>query len=92
MTRVAAVTGGAGAIGGAIVVGLRAAGHEVVILDRDGDAPVAPAEPDAVRAAAPAGTARHRWTVSAAIATVMVHRRRLAVTGQGRYAGGPVLR
>ena len=37
MTRVAAVTGGAGAIGGAIVAGLRAAGHEVVILDRDGD-------------------------------------------------------
>lgn len=52
MTRVAAVTGGAGAIGGAIVAGLRAAGHEVVILDRDGDPPIDLAEPDAVRAAA----------------------------------------
>jgi len=52
MTRVAAVTGGAGAIGGAIVAGLRAAGHEVEILDRDGDPPVDLAEPDAVRTAA----------------------------------------
>ena len=52
MTRVATVTGGAGAIGGAIVAGLRAAGHEVVILDRDGDPPVDLAETDAVRAAA----------------------------------------
>jgi nucleoside-diphosphate-sugar epimerase len=37
MTRVAAVTGGAGAIGGAIVAGLRAAGHEVAIFDLNGD-------------------------------------------------------
>jgi NAD(P)-dependent dehydrogenase (short-subunit alcohol dehydrogenase family) len=36
---VAVVTGGAGAIGGAITEALRAAGHEVVILDRDGDVP-----------------------------------------------------
>ena len=52
MTRVAAVTGGAGAIGGAIAASLRAAGHQVVILDRDGDPPVDLAQPDAVRAAA----------------------------------------
>jgi NAD(P)-dependent dehydrogenase (short-subunit alcohol dehydrogenase family) len=54
MTRVAAVTGGAGAIGGAIAAGLRAAGHEVVILDRDGDPPVDLSETNAVRAAAAA--------------------------------------
>ena len=59
MTRVAAVTGGAGAIGGAIVAGLRAAGHEVVILDRDGDPPIDLAEPDAVRAAAAGVLGRH---------------------------------
>jgi NAD(P)-dependent dehydrogenase (short-subunit alcohol dehydrogenase family) len=59
MTRVAAVTGGAGAIGGAIAAGLRAAGHEVVIIDRAGDPPVDLAEPDAVRAAAADVLARH---------------------------------
>ena len=59
MTRVATVTGGAGAIGGAIVAGLRAAGHEVVILDRDGDPPVDLAETDAVRAAAAGVLGRH---------------------------------
>jgi NAD(P)-dependent dehydrogenase (short-subunit alcohol dehydrogenase family) len=59
MTRVAAVTGGAGAIGGAIAAGLRAAGHEVVILDRDGDPPVDLAERAEVQAAAAAVLARH---------------------------------
>jgi pyridoxal 4-dehydrogenase len=59
MTRVAAVTGGAGAIGGAIVAGLRAAGHQVVILDRDGDPPIDLAEPDAVRAAAAGVLSQH---------------------------------
>lgn len=59
MTRVAAVTGGAGAIGGAITAGLRAAGHQVVILDRDGDPPADLAEPDAVRAAAAGLLATH---------------------------------
>jgi len=59
MTRVAAVTGGAGAIGGAVAAGLRAAGHQVVILDRDGDPPVDLADPDAVRAAAAGVLARH---------------------------------
>ena len=59
MTRLAAVTGGAGAIGGAIAAGLRAAGHQVVILDRDGDPPADLAEPDAVRAAAAGLLATH---------------------------------
>jgi NAD(P)-dependent dehydrogenase (short-subunit alcohol dehydrogenase family) len=36
---VAVVTGGAGGIGAAIVETLQTAGHEVVILDRDGDVP-----------------------------------------------------
>lgn len=35
--RVAVVTGGAGAIGSAIVAALAAAGHETVVLDRTGD-------------------------------------------------------
>lgn len=52
MTRVAAVTGGAGAIGGAIVGALRAAEHTVEVLDRDGDPPVDLADPAAVAAAA----------------------------------------
>jgi pyridoxal 4-dehydrogenase len=59
MTRVAAVTGGAGAIGGAIAAGLSAAGYQVVILDRDGDPPVDLAEPGAVRAAAAGVLGRH---------------------------------
>jgi 3-oxoacyl-[acyl-carrier protein] reductase len=59
MTRVAAVTGGAGAIGGAISAGLRAAGHHVVILDRDGDPPVDLAEAEQVRAAAAAVLGRY---------------------------------
>jgi pyridoxal 4-dehydrogenase len=59
MTRVAAVTGGAGAIGGAIAVGLHTAGHEVAILDRNGDPPVDLAERDEVRAAVAAVLERH---------------------------------
>jgi NAD(P)-dependent dehydrogenase (short-subunit alcohol dehydrogenase family) len=59
MTRVAAVTGGAGAIGGAIAAGLREAGHLVVILDRNGDPTVDLAEPGEVRAAVAAVLARH---------------------------------
>jgi len=35
--RVAAVTGGAGAIGGAIARALAGAGHEVVVVDREGE-------------------------------------------------------
>src|ERR1700689_4235419 len=65
MPPVAAITGGAGAIGGgagasggAIAVGLRATGHEVVILDRDGDPPVNLAERAEVQAAAAAVLAR----------------------------------
>jgi NAD(P)-dependent dehydrogenase (short-subunit alcohol dehydrogenase family) len=49
--RVAVVTGGAGAIGGAIVARL-AADHTVVVLDRTGDVPVDLGQPDDVRRAA----------------------------------------
>src|SRR5690348_2642043 len=49
--RVAVVTGGAGAIGGAIAARL-AADHIVVILDRTGDVVVDLGDPDAVRQAA----------------------------------------
>jgi len=59
MTRVAAVTGGAGAIGGAIAVGLRAAGHEVAIFDQNGDLPVDLAEREEVQAVAAALLERH---------------------------------
>jgi NAD(P)-dependent dehydrogenase (short-subunit alcohol dehydrogenase family) len=54
MTRVAAVTGGAGAIGGAIAAGLGAAGHEVAILDLNGDPVVDLANRGAVQAGAAA--------------------------------------
>jgi NAD(P)-dependent dehydrogenase (short-subunit alcohol dehydrogenase family) len=50
--RVAAVTGGAGAIGGAIVAALQETGHAVSILDRGGDPPVDLAQHGAVQAAA----------------------------------------
>ncbi|HEY1627888.1 MAG TPA: SDR family oxidoreductase [Streptosporangiaceae bacterium] len=50
--RVAVVTGGAGAIGGAIVAELAAAGHTVLSLDQAGDPPVDLAREDQVRAAA----------------------------------------
>jgi len=51
-SRVAVVTGGAGAIGGAIAAALAADGHTVVILDRAGDPPVDLACEEQVRAAA----------------------------------------
>ena len=51
MARVAAVTGGAGAIGAAIAVALAAADHTVAILDRAGDPPVDLADYDDVKAA-----------------------------------------
>jgi NAD(P)-dependent dehydrogenase (short-subunit alcohol dehydrogenase family) len=50
--RVAVVTGGAGAIGGAIVAELTKSGHTVAVLDRAGDQPVDLADADQVRAAA----------------------------------------
>jgi pyridoxal 4-dehydrogenase len=59
MARVAAVTGGAGAIGGAIAAGLRAAGHEVAIIDQAGDPPVDLAAREEVQAAAAALLGRH---------------------------------
>jgi len=50
--RVAVITGGAGAIGGAIAAELAAAGHTVVSLDQAGDPPVDLACEEQVRAAA----------------------------------------
>ena len=52
MTRVAAVTGGAGAIGGAIAAALGNAGCTAAILDRTGDFPVDLSDESAVRATA----------------------------------------
>ena len=49
MSRVAAVTGGAGAIGGAIAERLRTAGHEVAVLDRRSEFAVDLADEAAVR-------------------------------------------
>jgi 3-oxoacyl-[acyl-carrier protein] reductase len=57
--RVAVVTGGAGAIGGAIVAELADAGHAVVSLDRAGQPPVDLAHEDQVRAAAAAVLREH---------------------------------
>ena len=56
--RLAAVTGGEGAIGSAIGRALAGAEHAVVSLDRDGDVPVDLADRDAVAAAA--DVLRHR--------------------------------
>jgi 3-oxoacyl-[acyl-carrier protein] reductase len=56
--RVAVVTGGAGAIGGAIVAWL-ARDHTVVVLDRTGDAVVDLGDPDDVRRAAEIVLERH---------------------------------
>ena len=50
--RVAAITGGAGAIGGAIATSLAHAGHAVAILDREAEFAVDLASEEAVRAAA----------------------------------------
>lgn len=52
MTRVAVVTGGAGAIGGAIATALRAGGHTVAVIDRAADPPVNLGRHDQVQAAA----------------------------------------
>lgn len=57
--RVAVVTGGAGAIGGAIAAELAAAGHAVVSLDQASEPPVDLAHADQVRAAAAGVLARH---------------------------------
>jgi len=52
VSRVAVVTGGAGAIGGAIVASLGTTGHTVAVLDRGADPSVDLARHDAVKAAA----------------------------------------
>jgi len=59
MTRVAVITGGAGAIGSAIVSALDAAGHETVVLDREAGIPVDLARQCEVNAAAATLLARH---------------------------------
>ena len=57
--RVAVVTGGAGAIGGAIAAELAAGGHTVVSLDLASDPPTDLASAAAVRAAAAGVLSRH---------------------------------
>ncbi|MGO9889508.1 MAG: SDR family NAD(P)-dependent oxidoreductase [Solirubrobacteraceae bacterium] len=59
MSRVAVVTGGAGAIGGAIATALNNADHTVAVLDRTGDHPVDLASRDDVRTAAASVLAQH---------------------------------
>jgi NAD(P)-dependent dehydrogenase (short-subunit alcohol dehydrogenase family) len=58
--RVAVITGGAGAIGGAIAAELRARGHTVAVLDQAGDPPVDLSQADQVHAAAAAVLRAHR--------------------------------
>ena len=57
--RVAVVTGGAGAIGGAIAAELAGSGHTVAVLDRAGHPPVDLCHADQVRAAAAAVLRAH---------------------------------
>ena len=57
--RVAVVTGGSGAIGGAIKAALAASGHDTVSLDQAGDPPVDLGNESTVRAAAGSVLARH---------------------------------
>ena len=52
MSSVAVVTGGAGAIGSAIVTALEKSGHTVEVLDRAGDHPVDLTHADDIKAAA----------------------------------------
>jgi NAD(P)-dependent dehydrogenase (short-subunit alcohol dehydrogenase family) len=59
VTRIAVVTGGAGAIGGSIAAALDGAGHQVVILDQAGQPPVDLSDEQQVRAAAQAVLDRH---------------------------------
>ena len=59
MSKVAAITGGAGAIGTAIAAALAETGHTVAVLDRDAEFSVDLARQDDVRRAAEAVLARH---------------------------------
>jgi nucleoside-diphosphate-sugar epimerase len=77
--RVAVVTGGAGAIGGAIVERL-APDYTVVVLDRTGDFVVDLSDPDDVRRAAKLVLDRHSRC------DVFVTQRRRQVRGSGRRA------
>ncbi len=56
MTRVAVVTGGAGAIGASIAEALGKSGHTALTLDRAGDPPVDLSDEHQVRAAAAASS------------------------------------
>jgi nucleoside-diphosphate-sugar epimerase len=56
--RVAAVTGGAGAIGGAIVAALEASGHRVVVMDRNAEISLTRRRRGAVRPLRRAGSRR----------------------------------
>ncbi|MFI1092408.1 SDR family NAD(P)-dependent oxidoreductase [Streptomyces sp. NPDC020917] len=76
--RVAVVTGGAGAIGGAIAARL-ATDHTVVVLDRTGDVPVDLGDPDDVHRAA--GSVLDRYNRC----DVLVHA--AAMTGFGPFEG-----
>ena len=60
MTRVAVVTGGAGAIGASIVSALGQSGHTVCVLDQNGDQPVDLSDEHQVRTAAGARPDRSR--------------------------------
>jgi 3-oxoacyl-[acyl-carrier protein] reductase len=57
--RVAVVTGGAGAIGSAIVNALQAVGHHVVVIDREGDISADLSSQESTQAAAAAVLAQH---------------------------------
>ena len=57
--RVAVVTGGAGAIGSAIVAALSASGHRVVVMDRTGDVSVDLSSEESTRSAAAAVLERY---------------------------------
>lgn len=59
MQRIAAITGGAGAIGGAIARALERANHRVIILDREGVQPLDLGNEREVRAAATAILTEH---------------------------------
>lgn len=67
MTRVAVVTGGAGAIGASIVSALGQSGHTVCVLDQNGDQPVDLADEHQVR------TAARRILAEAGRCDVLVH-------------------
>jgi len=100
MPRVGVVTGGAGAIGGAIAAALRRSGHTVEIVDLEGAVPVDLAQQGEVVAAAETVLAR-RMAIDrdlvpedvASAVTFLASAQAGAITGQTLCAdGGLVLR